>query len=83
MAKRRRKKKKVQPADKKPIDGIQVYINELFVAEKYDPIDIKHLYDDRYRVNCYKNGMMIRSHFVVYNDSGVMKSYPDLSVIGF
>lgn len=83
MARKKRKKKAVSPAPERDFRGELVkYLDTLFEGKEYN-IQVRPLWDDRYRVNCLVDNKMVRSHFIKFNESGVVESHPPLDKIGF
>ena len=52
---------------------------EAFCYEQFDHVDVKYLWDDNYRVNCYKDQKIKASHFVSYSKhEGIYQCIPEV-----
>ena len=77
MKKEKKKKPEQLVAERVQKSLQQTIINKL--NEDTKSVVVKHLFDDRFRANIWKEGKVAKSFFIVAGEDGIKSSSPELA----
>jgi hypothetical protein len=75
-----KKDKKKLPEELKA-EEISVSLKEILInklSENSNNVIVKHLFDDRFRVNVWKEGLVNKSFFIQASENGIISSNPEI-----
>ena len=75
------KKEKKKTPEQIKAEKVRLTVKESVMAklnEDTKSVVAKHLFDDRFRVNVWKEGKVAKSFFVVATEDGIIKSDPEI-----
>lgn len=76
---------KKKPVKKTPeqikAEKTTVFLKETIVStlnEEAKSVAVKHLFDDRFRINVWKDGKVNKSFFIIAEENKIVKSNPEI-----